>query len=196
MKIAVTGGLGSGKSTVSKILASSLGCGRIDTDELCRSQLQPGNMGMERFRDAFGYKFLHPDGTLNRQALRSATFKDQAVKFQLETILHPVVREAVNDRWKRRNTDEAHLVVEVPLLYEVQWQNDFDQCIVVYVPENLVYPRVVKRSGLDIVEIRRILNVQMPIEEKLAYTELIVDNSGTLASTVLQADYLVRTLLL
>ncbi|MBW1637082.1 MAG: dephospho-CoA kinase [Deltaproteobacteria bacterium] len=195
MKIAVTGGLGSGKSTVSKILASSLECVRIDTDELCRNQLQPGNVGMERLKEVFGYRFINPDGTLNRQALRRSTFQDHAVKSQLETILHPVVREIVNDRWDRRKDGEAHLVVEVPLLYEVQWQSDFDQCIVVYVPEHLVYQRVVRRSALDMEEIRRIINAQMPIEEKLAYTPFIVDNSTTLASTVLQTAYLVRTLL-
>jgi len=192
MKIAVTGGLGSGKSTVSKMLASFLECELIDTDELCRSQLQPGCRGLERLKEFFGCRFLHPDGTLNRQLLREATFQNHKVKSQLETILHPVVREIVNDRWNKRPVGSEHLIVEVPLLYEVQWQNDFDQCVVVYVPEHLVYLRVKRRSGLDSEEIRLILNAQMPIEEKLAFTPLIVDNSNTLVSTFLQTVYLVR----
>jgi len=194
MKIAVTGGLGSGKSTVSKVLASFLGSELIDTDELCRYQLQPGGRGLERFKEVFGGRFLHSDGTVDRQNLREATFQDKKIKSQLETLLHPVVREIVRCRWNKLQACGRHLIVEVPLLYEIQWQDDFDQCVVVYVPEYLVYERVARRSGLDFEEIRSILNAQMPLEEKLTYTRLIIDNSTTFVNTVLQVAYLVRNL--
>ena len=92
MNIAVTGGLGSGKSTVSKILASYLQCGLLDTDQLCRQQLRPGCEGMVRLEERYGDRFFYPDGTLDRQSLRSATFEDHSVKVQLENILHPIVR--------------------------------------------------------------------------------------------------------
>ena len=192
MKIAVTGGLGSGKSTVSKILASSLQCELIDTDQLCRKQLQPGGEGFEKFKEIFEGEFFHPDGTLNRQKLREATFKDIRIKSRLEAILHPIVSEIVNQRWNQREGSGEHLVIEVPLLYEVQWQSDFDECIVVYLPEHLVYERVALRNGLSLEEIRLILTAQMPIEEKRTYSRFVVDNSTTFAGTVLQVAYLAK----
>jgi dephospho-CoA kinase len=186
MKIAVTGGLGSGKSTVSKILASYLQCELLDTDQLCRQQLQPGHEGLARLKECFGNRFLCSDGTLDRQKLRIVTFENLKVKSQLEDILHPIVREIVAARFREKELRGEYLVVEVPLLYEVQWQNDFDECVVVYAPESIVYERVALRSGLRFFEIRSILDVQMPIEEKRKYTRFIIDNSGTFVSTMLQ----------
>jgi len=186
MKIAVTGGLGSGKSTVSKILASYLQCELLDTDQLCRQQLQPGYDGLEGLKECFGDRFLCSDGTLDRQQLRLVTFENHKVKKQLESILHPLVREIVAVRFREKQLLGEHLVVEVPLLYEVQWQGDFDECVVVYAPESIVYERVAQRSGLRFSEIRSILKVQIPIEEKRKYTRFIIDNSGTFVSTMLQ----------
>jgi len=186
MKIAVTGGLGSGKSTVSKILASYLQCELLDTDQLCRQQLQPGHEGLARLKECFGNSFVCSDGTLDRQKLRIVTFENLKVKSELEDILHPIVREIVAARFSEKELRGEHLIVEVPLLYEVQWQNDFDECVVVYTPESVVYERVALRSGLPFFEIRSILDVQMPIEEKRKYTRFIIDNSGTFVSTMLQ----------
>ncbi len=192
MKIAVTGGLGSGKSTVSKVLASYLQCGLLDTDQLCRQQLQPGCEGMVRLEERYGDRFFHPDGTLDRQSLRSATFEDHSVKVQLENILHPIVRKIVATYLREKEMRGEHLVVEVPLLYEVAWQDDFDECIVVYTSESSVYERVSLRSDLSFTEIRLILKVQMPIEEKRKRTQLIIDNNGTFVSTVLQTANLFK----
>ncbi len=192
MKIAVTGGLGSGKSTVSKILASYLQCGLLDTDQLCRQQLQPGCDGMVRLEERYGDRFFYPDGTLDRQSLRSATFENHSVKVQLENILHPIVRKIVATHLREKEMRGEHLVVEVPLLYEVAWQDDFDECIVVYTSESSVYERVSLRSGLSFTEIRLILKVQMPIEEKRKRTQLIIDNNGTFVSTVLQTANLFK----
>ena len=192
MKIAVTGGLGSGKSTVSKVLASYLQCGLLDTDQLCRQQLQPGCEGMVRLEECYGDRFFYPDGTLDRQSLRSATFEDHSVKVQLENILHPIVRKIVTAYLREKEMRGEHLVVEVPLLYEVAWQDDFDKCIVVYTSESSVYERVSLRSDLSFTEIRLILKVQMPIEEKRKRTQFIIDNNGTFVSTVLQTANLFK----
>jgi len=194
MKIAITGGLGSGKSTVSKILARYLHCELLDTDQLCRQQLQPGREGMERLRECFGNRFLVPDGTLDRQKLRRATFEDRGVKVQLEGILHPIARKIIAARWRENEIQGEHLVVEVPLLYEVRWQDDFDESVVVYTPESSVYERVLLRSALSFTEIRSILKVQISIEEKRKYTSFIIDNSGTFVSTVLQTANLFKTI--
>ncbi len=192
MTIAVTGGLGSGKSTVSRILASYFRCELLDTDQLCRQQLQPGHEGMKRLGECFEGRFFCPDGTLDRQALRRAVFEDPEVKVQLENILHPIVRKIVATSLREKEKRDEHLVVEVPLLYEVQWQDDFDECVVIFTPESSVYKRVLLRSGLSFEEISLILKAQIPIEEKRKYTRFIVDNSGTFASTVLQTTHLFK----
>ncbi len=194
MNIAITGGLGSGKSTVSRILASYLHCELLDTDQLCRQQLQPGCEGMVKLRECFENRFLLPDETLDRQKLRCATFEDSGVRVQLENILHPIARKIVAVRWREKKNQGEHLVVEVPLLYEVQWQEDFDESIVVYTPESSVYERVSMRSGLTFTEVGSILKAQMSIEEKRTYTPFIVDNSGTFVSTVLQTVTLCKRL--
>lgn len=196
MKIAITGGLGSGKSTVSKILASYLQCELVDTDQICREQLQPGCEGMERLSEGFGDRFLFPDGTLDRQSLMRATFEDRHIRSQLEDILHPIARKMVTSRWREKQSTGDHLLVEVPLLYEVQWQDDFDECIVVYTPESTVYERVLKRSGLSFREIRLILKAQIAMEVKTKYTRFIIDNSGTFVSTTLQTAYLFKRMVL
>lgn len=190
MKIAVTGGLGSGKSTVCRILASYLRCELLDTDQLCRQQLQPGQEGMLKLKDCFGSIFICDDGSLDRQKLRHAAFKDSNVKTQLENILHPIARRFVAAAAREKDIQREHLVVEVPLLYEAGWQGDFDECIVVYAPERLVYQRVFLRSGLGLEEIRSILKAQIPIEEKRKYSRLLIDNSGTFVSIVLQTAHL------
>jgi len=192
MKIGVTGGLGSGKSTVSKILASYMRCDLLDTDQLCRQELQPGQEGMVRLRECFGGRFFCNDGTLDRQALRCATFEDYSVKRELESILHPIVRRIVATYSREKEICGEHLVVEVPLLFEVQWQGDFDESVLVYAPEDKVYERVSRRSGLSSAEIKSILKAQIPIEEKKKYTQFIVDNSGTFVSTVLQVARLIN----
>lgn len=192
MNIAVTGGLGSGKSTVSKILASYLRCELLDTDQLCRQQLEPGQKGLERFGKVFGGRFICPDGTLNRPALREATFKEHSVKSKLEAILHPIVRRIVANKLTAESISTVPVIVEVPLLYEVQWQDEFDRCIVVYTPEHLVYERVMFRDGLTAEEISLILASQISIEEKRNYTRLVIDNSDTFVSSMLQVANLVK----
>ncbi len=190
MKIAVTGGLGSGKSTVSKLLAAGLCCELVNTDELCRQQLLPEETGYAKLLESFGREFLTTDGALDRSKLRKAVFSDNSVKYRLESILHPLVRDIV----RKKATSTDCLLVEVPLLYEVGWQDDFDISVLVYVPEAVVYERVARRDGHSREIIRSILDNQIPLDEKLPQASFIIDNSGTFVSTVLQVSYLTRAI--
>jgi dephospho-CoA kinase len=194
VNIAVTGGLGTGKSTIGKILAATLAAEFVDTDRLCRRQMEPGAEGFAEFRRIFGEEFILVDGTLNRSLLRQAVFSDAQLKADLENILHPIVRRQVNEHSREGGGRQKFLVVEVPLLYEVGWQDDFDACVVVYVPEALCVQRVVVRQGLTAEEARQILKAQLPIEQKLDQAHYIVDNSGIFASTVQQVNWLARKL--
>lgn len=194
MKIAVTGGLGSGKSTVSKILAVAMSADHIDTDQLCREQLQPGKPGLNALSKVFGNRFLFADGALNRQLLRQAVFADSGVKKELEMIVHPLVRKQVAENYFHCCASGKNLVVEVPLLFEVGWQHDFTVCVVVYVPEELCFIRVAARDGFTAKEIQLVCAAQLPLSEKLQFADFIIDNSGTFVSTVQQAAWLGRNL--
>lgn len=194
MKIAVTGGIGSGKSTASRMLAVAISAEHLDTDQICRQQMQPRNPGFEAFFQVFGDRYLFADGSLNRQLLRQHVFTDSRVKKDLEMILHPLVREHVADCYVRCCAVEKDLVVEVPLLFEVGWQGDFDVWVVVYVQEDLCTDRVAMRDGFTTEEIRRVNVTQLPSSEKLKLAHFVIDNSGTFVSTVQQIAWLARNL--
>ena len=194
MNIAVTGGLGSGKSTASKILAVAMAADHLDTDQLCRQQMLPGSQGYAGFLQVFGDRYLLADGSLNRQLLRKAVFADSGVKKKLEMILHPLVRRQVAEHYKQCCSTRKNLVVEVPLLFEVGWQYDFAVSVVVYVPEELCCSRVAIRDGLTSEEILRVNSSQLPLSEKVKLADFIIDNGGTFVSTVQQIVWLGRIL--
>ncbi|MBB1094456.1 dephospho-CoA kinase [Rhodopseudomonas palustris] len=194
MNVAVTGGLGTGKSTVSKIFAATLATELLDADQLCREQMLPGAEGYAEFRRIFNDRYIQVDGMIDRGQLREAVFEDPSIRIRLENILHPIVRHQVATRERILSACGRILIVEVPLLYEAGWQDAFDICVVVYVPEKLCIQRVVTRDGMTIEQIRKILNVQFPIKKKLDYADFIVDNSSTFASTVHQIAWLSKKL--
>lgn len=192
MKIAVTGGLGSGKSTVCKMLAAKLETELVDTDQLCRRQMLPGSEAFKEFCRVFGQRFIQGDGTLDRLLLKQAIFKDGELRRKLENILHPIVKKQVAALSEECRVRRKILLVEVPLLYEVGWQNEFDSCVVVSVPEKICIQRVLTRDGMVVDQVNKILNAQLPIKKKLEYADFIVDNSGTFVSTVQQIAWLSR----
>ena len=194
MNVAVTGGLGTGKSTVSKILAATLEAEFIDTDQLCRQQMLPGADGFEKFSRTFGARFKKDDGTFDRVLLRQAVFDDEELRVNLESILHPIVQSQIATRSRVCSNRGEILIVEVPLLYEVGWQDAFDVCVVVYVPEQQCTQRVMARDEIFAEQIKQILNAQFPIKKKLDYAHFIVDNSGTFISTVQQIAWLSKKL--
>jgi dephospho-CoA kinase len=194
VNVAVTGGLGTGKSTVSKILAATLAARMIDTDQECRRQMEPGAEGFKEFRRIFGEKYLKKDGTVDRELLRQNTFADEQLRTKLEGILHPLVRRQVASCSRLSAEQKKILIVEIHLLYEVGWQADFDVCVVVYIPVKQCVERVMARDRISAEQIRQILDAQIPIEKKLDYGHFIVDNSGTLVSTVQQVAWLAKKL--
>jgi dephospho-CoA kinase len=186
--------LGTGKSTVSKILAATLESELVDTDQLCRAQMLPGSEGFEEFNRIFGKKFRRSDATIDRPALRQAVFVNEEIRAQLENILHPLVQREVNSVCSSCRRRGKILVVEVPLLYEVGWQDEFDTSVVVYVPEKICIERVRARNGLAVEEIKQIMKNQMSIDKKCDHADFVIDNSGTFVSTVQQIAWLSKKL--
>lgn len=195
VNIAVTGNLGTGKSTVSKMLAVSLGAESVDTDQLCRLQLQPGAQGYAAFRRIFGNEYIQADGIIDRDLLKKAVFRDEGVKAALENILHPLVKQQVAARIGVCQAAARNLVVEVPLLFETGWQDVFDLAVVVYVPVGVCVKRVKARDIMADAEIEKILASQMPLTRKREYADFVIDNSGTFVSTVQQVSWLARELM-
>lgn len=194
MKIAVTGGYGSGKSSVTRLLSGYLGCTPVDTDQICRDLLQPGEKGTIGLEKEFGNRFLTGAGTVDRKLLREATFAEKEVKEKLEAILHPLVRESVAGLDKNRKNTSIFSVVEVPLLYEVGWHEDFDVAVLVRVGEETSIERTMERDSIHREEAVRIIALQLPMTCKEGLADYIIDNGSTFVSTAQQVGWLTNLL--
>ncbi len=173
--VALTGGIGSGKSTVADLFAAS-GAGIVDTDVLSRELTRPGSPAVGEIAAAFGRQVIQPDGTLDRAALRALVFAKPAARKDLESILHPRIRALMLERLRALDTPYAMLVI--PLLVETGQHTLADRVVVVDVPENTQVERVQRRSGLTEAEVQRIIASQASREERLACADHIIDNSG------------------
>jgi dephospho-CoA kinase len=184
MNIGLTGGIACGKSTVASMLVK-LGAFLIDADQLAREVVMPGRPALKQIVERFGPGVLMPDGTLHRKALGTIVFNEPAARKDLEAITHPLIRQAMWDQMHQ--TEQTHpdtlVVVDVPLLYESKLQGYFQKVMVVYVSESVQLHRLMERDELTLDAARLRLQAQMPIEEKKALADIIIDNSRNLADT-------------
>ena len=149
-RIGLTGGIASGKSRVAEILASMLGCVHIDADEICSRLLERGAEGWQEFSGVFGARYLAEDGSINRSHLRKDLFGDDEFRLKVNSIIHPLVKRAITGQMDRIISLEgkSRVIVEVPLLYEVQWENLFDTVVVVYADYDTCLERLMARDGM------------------------------------------------
>jgi dephospho-CoA kinase len=196
MRVGLTGGIATGKSTVSRMLASR-GAAIVDADQVAREVVEPHTPGWKRVRERFGEEIIRPDGFLDRQALRAVVFRDPQARRDLNGILHPLIRERMAE--KARLLEKKHpgsvIVFDIPLLYEGKLTHWVQKVIVVYVPETVQIRRLMEREGIGEEEARRMIRAQMPIEEKKRMADYLIDNSGTLEETERQVDHLWRRLI-
>lgn len=190
MKIAITGGVGSGKSTVTRLLGATLEAEVVDVDELCRIEMMPGEEGYQQFKALHGERFILQDGTLDRKVLREALFSEPKLKDSLEQILHPLVRSRVELLHEQRSNKQDLTLVEVPLLFEVGWHVDFDVIVVVYSSREECLERVMQRDGVSRSSAIAIVENQMPLNEKVEMADFVVNNSSIFCSTFLQVNWL------
>ena len=187
LRVGLTGGIASGKSTVSKIFAS-FGAQVLDADEVARELLLPGQPAWKRLRQAFGEEFFHPDGTVKRKQLRKLVFANSEKRGQLNAILHPEVMKEINRRSEilSSSLQPTVLVVDVPLLLEVRVAHRFDKIVVVDARQSVQVKRLMQRDGISEDEAKQALKVQMPLSEKVELADYVIDNNFTLADTEIQ----------
>ena len=189
LKVGLTGGIASGKSTVSKIF-TSFGAKFLDADEVAREVLLPGQPAWTRLRQAFGQEFFRPDGTVKRKQLRKLVFADPEKRSQLNAIVHPEVMKEINRRSEILSSSVRNgvLLVDVPLLLEVGLANRFDKVVVVYVSESVQISRLQQRDGISEAEAKQALKAQMALSKKVEQADYMIDNSGTLEETLSQVE--------
>jgi len=185
--VGLTGGIASGKSTVSRQLAE-LGCHVIDADVLAREVVAPGEPALEAIVATFGPEVLRPDGTLDRARLGALVFTDAARRKQLEAITHPAIqarRRATLDALAAEGFDGL-VVQDAALLIEVGAAAHVDRLVVVYAEPAVQRERLVRRDGLDPAEAERRIASQMPLGEKVKLAHYVIDNSDSPEETAAQ----------
>ena len=175
LTISLTGGIACGKSTVSAMLAE-MGASIIDADEISRSLTAPGGAALPAIREAFGSGVFNPDGTLNRPALSAVVFSDESRLRQLNAITPPLVKRLMEEQLEACRKNGAEIVVlDVPLLFEANMQHMGDLTLCVTAPEEVQIARLASRNGFDREEALRRIRSQMPVAEKAARSDLVLD---------------------
>lgn len=191
-RVALTGGIASGKSFVADEFAR-LGATVVDSDVLAHEAVEPGTQGLAAVVDRFGADILGPDGTLDRAALGALVFHDDAARADLNAIVHPIVRSRAAAR--EAEAPEGAVVIQViPLLVETGLDREFDTIIVVDVPVGVQEERLRLRSGLSLDEARARIRAQATRSQRLAVATHIVDNSGAPGRTIEQVADLWKVL--
>lgn len=194
MIIGVTGGMGAGKSLVSELLGRLLAVEVFNADILCRNLLHPHMPGWQGIQEVWGARFMDSAGNINRSALRKALFTDVKVRKVVEQLLHPLVRKEIVRRAAEKRSMSAGMLVEVPLLFEVGWQDDFDWIVVVYAGRDCCLKRIVNRDLVTMDEGKNAINAQIALEDKALMADSVIENSGPLALTIFQTYHLARML--
>jgi dephospho-CoA kinase len=173
--VGLTGGIASGKSLVANAFAK-LGAELIDTDQIAREVVAPGQPGLEAVRAAFGDGILTPRGELDRPALRKLVFADAAKRRQLDELLHPLIRRRTLERLAQASGPYA--VVAVPLLVETDFGELVDRVLVVDCPVPLQLERLIRRDGLPRDEALAMIAAQTDRATRLRAAHDVIDNSG------------------
>ena len=173
LKIGLTGGIGSGKSTVCRLFAE-LGVPIVDADLIARQLVEPGRPALLRIAETFGQQMLNDDGSLNRARLREAVFADADKKRRLDAIMHPLVYAQIAADVMALQA--IYCVIAVPLLFESKNAYAVDRVLLVDCPVEVQIDRVIGRDKLTRGQVQAIIDSQMPRSERLARADDVIDN--------------------
>ena len=178
--IGVTGGIGSGKSTVAEFLQAQ-GAAVVDTDHIAHALTAPGGAAISAIAAEFGAEFITPQGAMDRVRMRQLVFSDNSAKSRLEQILHPLIRQQVEQQLQQ--AQGCYTLLLVPLLVETgAYRQLLDRTLVVDLPETLQISRTMARSGLSETEVKAIMARQASRDERLQAVDDIVSNDTDLKS--------------
>lgn len=178
MKIGLTGGIGSGKTTVAQCFRE-LGVVVIDSDQITRQLVEPNRPALQSIAQHFGPEILEPDGTLNRARLRARIFASLSDRRWLENLLHPLVKAEI-ERQAQRIPSGTYLVVEVPLLIEAHFQDAVDRILVIDCSLDIQKERAAHRDGSSPEIIQSIIDSQATRSERLTMANDVLENNGSL----------------
>lgn len=190
--IGLTGGIASGKSTVSSFFRQK-GAAVLDADQIARELSEPGGELHAEYVRHFGAEVLQNDGTLDRRRIGQIVFSDPQQKQWLDTVSHPAIRgELLRKLAQKQNEKQRLILLDIPLLFESGWDKMADKTCLVYVNETIQLQRLMKRNGYTRREAQDRIAAQMPLEEKKKRADYLIDNNGSLTDTIRQAEALWR----
>lgn len=194
--IGLTGGIGSGKTAVSDLLAK-LGAGIVDTDLIAHQITAPHGAAISAIKKHFGSDFIAADGSLDREKMRTLVFTDPAARKSLEAITHPLIRTETIRQASQLERDGVHyLVFVVPLLLESgSWMTLIDLLVVVDCPTETQIQRVMQRSNLPREDVERILMAQASRAERLKHADMVIENQGSLKDLEVEVQSLHQKIL-
>lgn len=192
--IGLTGGIGSGKSTVARLFGD-LGVHWVDADDVAREVVEPGTPALARIAEHFGEGILTPEGALDRAQLRGIVFQEPEERVWLEGLLHPIIREELIRQLNPENYQLPYVLLVSPLLLETDQHELVDRIIVIDVPRDVQLERTMARDTNSREQVERIIAAQMSREDRLARADEVIDNDRPLDDVTRQVRELHERLL-
>lgn len=189
--IGLTGGIASGKSTVSKML-KDLGAIIIDADEIAREVTQKGKAAYMDIINYFGKEILLESGDINRKKLANIVFGDTSALKKLNDITHSRIFKIIEDKinFYKKNQVNGVIILDVALLIETDLKHMVDEIWLITIDKDIQKSRLIKRNNLSMDEVNKRISAQMPLEEKIQYADYLIDNSGDIKDLKVQVEKL------
>lgn len=177
--IGLTGGIGTGKSTVSELLAVH-GFKIVDADIAAREAVEKGSEGLEQVRQVFGDEAIDENGEMNRRYVGEIVFNDDKMREKLNQIIHPIVRDLMERQKEAYLKEGFNVIMDIPLLFENNLQDTVDETWLVYASESIQVERLMERNDLTQEEAKARVYSQISIDKKRRMADRVIDNRGTL----------------
>lgn len=177
--IGLTGGIGTGKSTVSELLAAH-GFKIVDADVASREAVKKGSEGLQQVKQVFGEEAIDDNGEMNRKYIGEIVFNDAEKRKELNQIVHPIVREIMENQKEKYLSEGYNVIMDIPLLFENNLQDTVDETWLVYASESIQVERLMERNDLSQEEAKARVYSQISIDKKQRMADHVIDNRGTL----------------